>query len=472
MRCAVSLGICFIAGLLLLLFPITSGATSYRYVWSGGDNSTGVDWTHAYTAPRPAASWARDTVYYFATDDLTGVDITISAAADGTKGITLKKCKAGDSVCTAAAGWHASTMDNGPTQFAYLYITTDYVTLDGTSRTNNKTGHGFKLMGAGNSSYNVVDTDSAGGKTHITIQFCEITSTGTPYVEKHTAVYLFGTNHIVAYNYVHHLNGFLVMGGSGHSIHDNYFAYNRSWTGWHSGGMYVQYGDSDYAIYNNVWQDVEGSGIINLRSNSNVKIYNNVMFQSSNPEPRTDGDGITHPFGGTGMIQELATSGNSDAVLFYGNTISNIYRGQNGLVNTFNGSTRWTNFSVKNNIWWCDPAQIPNGESCSAVSYSQCAADTCHDYNWYSEGIKQAETHSQSETSSVCPFVDENGLSDWRLVSSSLARGRAVDLGSRYNIDILGISRPQGAAWDIGAYEYVQGGDTTPPAAPSGLTVN
>lgn len=25
--------------------------------------------------------------------------------------------------------------------------------------------------------------------------------------------------------------------------------------------------------------------------------------------------------------------------------------------------------------------------------------------------------------------------------------------------------------WDIGAYEYVQGGDTTPPAAPRGLGV-
>jgi hypothetical protein len=39
------------------------------------------------------------------------------------------------------------------------------------------------------------------------------------------------------------------------------------------------------------------------------------------------------------------------------------------------------------------------------------------------------------------------------------------------NSDKTGISRPQGAAWDIGAYEYVPGGDTTPPAAPTGLSV-
>jgi len=35
---------------------------------------------------------------------------------------------------------------------------------------------------------------------------------------------------------------------------------------------------------------------------------------------------------------------------------------------------------------------------------------------------------------------------------------KGVTLGSPYNFDILGIPRPQGPAWDIGAYEYVQGG--------------
>ncbi|MCR4275690.1 MAG: hypothetical protein NUV83_03005 [Candidatus Wolfebacteria bacterium] len=49
---------------------------------------------------------------------------------------------------------------------------------------------------------------------------------------------------------------------------------------------------------------------------------------------------------------------------------------------------------------------------------------------------------------------------------------------SRYGVDIrkdfAGSTRPSGARWDIGAYEYVSGApvDTTPPAAPSGLVVN
>jgi len=40
------------------------------------------------------------------------------------------------------------------------------------------------------------------------------------------------------------------------------------------------------------------------------------------------------------------------------------------------------------------------------------------------------------------------------------------------NYDKDGNARPATGAWDIGAYEYVQGGDKTPPAPPTGLTVN
>jgi len=39
---------------------------------------------------------------------------------------------------------------------------------------------------------------------------------------------------------------------------------------------------------------------------------------------------------------------------------------------------------------------------------------------------------------------------------------------------LAGVSRPQGSAWDIGAYEYTGGTppDVTPPAAPSGITIS
>jgi len=40
------------------------------------------------------------------------------------------------------------------------------------------------------------------------------------------------------------------------------------------------------------------------------------------------------------------------------------------------------------------------------------------------------------------------------------------------NSEKNGLPRPQGSSWDIGVYEYVEGGDTTPPEAPTGLRLD
>lgn len=55
---------------------------------------------------------------------------------------------------------------------------------------------------------------------------------------------------------------------------------------------------------------------------------------------------------------------------------------------------------------------------------------------------------------------------DYSLKAGSPAIDKGADLSSLFNIDYAGVSRPQGSAWDIGAYEYV-----SPPAAPTGLQV-
>ena len=72
---------------------------------------------------------------------------------------------------------------------------------------------------------------------------------------------------------------------------------------------------------------------------------------------------------------------------------------------------------------------------------------------------------------------------DFHLLSGS---SNAIDKGvspapsyltSFFTTDRDGNVRPQGAAWDIGAYEYLSGGtqpppDTTPPVAPTGVSVH
>jgi len=70
-----------------------------------------------------------------------------------------------------------------------------------------------------------------------------------------------------------------------------------------------------------------------------------------------------------------------------------------------------------------------------------------------------------------CPYSDNdcNSLSanplfisssNKRLQSSSPAKDAGINLGYLYSTDLDGIPRPQGSAWDIGAYEYVQSTQT------------
>ena len=82
-----------------------------------------------------------------------------------------------------------------------------------------------------------------------------------------------------------------------------------------------------------------------------------------------------------------------------------------------------------------------------------------------------SETGMQRDDSASNPFLSVL-QEDFRLILGSLAINNGIDLGSPYNVDKAETTRPQGSAWDIGAYEYVSGiVDITPPAPPMGVVV-
>jgi len=77
------------------------------------------------------------------------------------------------------------------------------------------------------------------------------------------------------------------------------------------------------------------------------------------------------------------------------------------------------------------------------------------------------DTHSVTTD----PLLD----SSYKPTVGSSAINAGADLSSvgitALNSDKAEVTRPQGSAWDIGAYEYIGAGDTTPPAAPTGLSI-
>jgi len=82
------------------------------------------------------------------------------------------------------------------------------------------------------------------------------------------------------------------------------------------------------------------------------------------------------------------------------------------------------------------------------------------------------ETHSPAVADPKFVAIPNGttGSGNWQLQSSSPAINNGANLSSIFTNDLLGNTRS--GAWDIGAYEYSSGTiDTTPPAAPSGLSV-
>lgn len=131
--------------------------------------------------------------------------------------------------------------------------------------------------------------------------------------------------------------------------------------------------------------------------------------------------------------------------------------------NGINGNPPINNLTFKNNIIYSD---IPG----SLTFYSP---------------VGVGNVASANITNAGPAFIQTNPINwlDFRLQSNSPAINTGTNIGSPYNLafDPSNVSWPpstidqntQGSAWEIGAFTYRETiSDTTPPAAPTGVTVN
>jgi len=254
-------------------------------------------------------------------------------------------------------------------------------------------------------------------------------------------------------------------GPDGIQASENVDIYNNTFTTRTGETWYCQHPDAIQAdwskmrIYNNKFLGgpslFQNSHERNSSSNvSDLWFYNNLMINYTN-----------------GMQSMLGGDGTTSRTRIY--VFNNTFDGVKGGFAIPSSMHTLGDVQVRNNIFldgW-NVGWLPQSE-CGYITYSNNATGgrsmTCGAPPADSYQINVTNTNGQMGTPT---FVSRG--SDYRLVASdTVAKDHGYDLSAYFITDQDGTSRPQGVAWDIGAYEYVSGsGDTTPPLAPTGLSV-
>lgn len=237
----------------------------------------------------------------------------------------------------------------------------------------------------------------------------------------------------------------MLQWGSGVSFYNNYVkAVFGTYTYTQHADMF-QISGNYFKIYNNYFEDV-GESIVYIDPYSaptnihDVYFYNNVLAWS-------------HAKSASGYPRGLDFQPENNGV---GSTFTNVIVANNTFVDwngalfliRYNNAASYTNCYVKNNIFKngsglaLDPGVVESNDTTGNVQfirYAQYAVST----------------------------------NDLRLSGSdTVAKDKGAALSSTFAVDKDGVSRPQGSAWDIGAYEFITGGAIAKPMPPTLLLVN
>ena len=288
-----------------------------------------------------------------------------------------------------------------------------------------------------------------------------------------------GTNNIIEYNNSNTGNQLndgqtdfvQCTSGGGHIFRYNYIRNRNTNINEHSDCIQFWSMSTGCDIYGNyMWQDntktTNAQGIYIESGLGNWRIYNNIAY---------------FPYA-KHAISISSTAPAPTKVEIYGNTI---YQGSGSIEQNM-----WTNINIgtliiKNNIFVSEGTIMP-----VKISSAQTSANLIMDNNLYYTpasssviyyaGANRTLAYMQGlgfETNGqdVNPnFVGSPTTSEgFYLNANSPAIDAGTAISSPYNIDVLGVSRPQGNGWDIGAFEYTGAiVDITPPKLVSASLVD
>jgi hypothetical protein len=216
---------------------------------------------------------------------------------------------------------------------------------------------------------------------------------------------------------------------------------------------------SDVHVHDNLIHDNRGLGImlgdVSPTSTQPVEAYNNVIYNAGLGPDFPDGASVYD------CAEVDAASGATAPSKFYNNTLFHCGGGGGGGLYVTPSAAG----IAKNNIIYQDngrPYLDPGSNTSNA---------TCANNLYFGNGTSPSGCNTGAVNSDPL-FVNLSSL-DFHLTSSSPAKDAGVALGiSSFQWDHDGITRPQGPAYDIGAYEYFAGGSTVQrPNPPTNLTV-
>ncbi|WP_337866668.1 discoidin domain-containing protein [Ignavibacterium sp.] len=184
-----------------------------------------------------------------------------------------------------------------------------------------------------------------------------------------------------------------------------------------------------------------------------VYFYNNVFYHTPGPS--------------------IQIESRSDSVYIFNNTFieTDTITNENNVLQNWciYGSTKNSGtMEVRNNIFFSSTTTNPNNYIVRAYNNAIISNNLAYrldggNYLIYPNGLNYTPPINLNPQ-----FINQNGSAplDFRLQLTSPARDAGISLSSYFNQDYLGILRPQGSNWDIGAFEFISNQttiDITPP---------
>lgn len=418
----------------LMIFLLTAQAADkyVRYGTAGSNN--GSDWNNAWTNVT-SINWsalnAGDSVWIAGSSSPYGL-LTVGKSGATNSPIYLSRVRSTNTVPASAAGWDVSfdstvTIDH-MNCFGYNWITLDGQIANGLviAPSNVVTSHGVDFSSAGSSYISLKNLLITGIATNQTMsgigdtRCVNLNFNGHPsgfglyvgYCELRRFPTLISTLNMSQMTVEHCLLRQNYAGNSGN--HPNV------WQCQGGTNMVFRFNEVTECLAEGIMLDFSGAGDL---PNDTWDIYSNLWHDES-----------------SGQLSRLLSTQyvQNHNIHFYGNTIVNVYY---AIVEEVGGT--WdSNCSSKNNIFFM-LAPSAGGFGTGA-----------DDYNLTSGNATALGSHSITN-SSTGVFLDY-AAHDYRItytISSVNPRGKALDLGSPYDVDFIGASRGGSGNWDIGAYQ-------------------